>query len=55
MKKSLHSKKACIDCDHCQYIGDGDYFCDEHNEIVLTEHATPTDGYMCCRGRDFEK
>ena len=32
-------------CPNCQYIGDGDSYCDEIGEIVLEDWA-PTDHYM---------
>lgn len=32
-------------CPNCQYIGEGDSYCDEIGEIVL-EDWTPTDHYM---------
>ena len=38
-------------CDHCQYIGDGDFICDEHSVIVI-ESWDPTENYLCCRSAD---
>lgn len=32
-------------CPHCQYIGDGDSWCDELHEIVLSDWE-PTEHYM---------
>ena len=31
-------KKECDDqCDHCLYIGEGDFICDIDNDIVISE------------------
>ena len=32
-------------CPHCQYIGEGDSWCDEIHEIVLSDWV-PTEHYM---------
>lgn len=32
-------------CPHCQYIGEGDSWCDEIHEIVLSDWE-PTEHYM---------
>ena len=32
-------------CPHCEYIGDGDCYCDEIMEIVLSDWE-PTEHYM---------
>lgn len=32
-------------CPHCQYIGEGDSWCDELHEIVLSDWG-PTEHYM---------
>lgn len=37
-------------CHCCQYIGEGDFICDEHQEIVVSDWE-PTDKYMICRRR----
>lgn len=52
-EKYYDENKNCLLCEHCQYIGDGAYFCDEHNEIVLEDFVEPTDSYMQCGGKDF--
>lgn len=35
-------------CDRCLYIGEGDFFCDKHNKIVVSDWQ-PTDDYMACK------
>lgn len=35
-------------CANCQYIGEGDFLCDEHQEIVVSDWE-PTEHYMMCR------
>jgi hypothetical protein len=37
-------------CDCCQYIGDGDFLCDDHQTIVVSDWE-PTEDYMICRRR----
>lgn len=38
-------------CDCCQYIGDGDFLCDKHQTIVVSDWE-PTDDYMICKRRN---
>ena len=35
-------------CEECLYIGDGDFFCDKLQEIVISDWQ-PTDDYLGCR------
>ena len=35
-------------CDCCQYIGEGDFLCDQHMEIVVSDW-TPTENYLMCQ------
>ncbi len=35
-------------CDCCQYVGEGDFLCDEHMEIVVSDWV-PTESYLICR------
>ena len=34
-------------CDCCQYIGEGDFLCDKHMEIVVSDW-TPTESCPMC-------
>jgi hypothetical protein len=45
-------KKFCDPgvCDCCQYIGEGDFLCDKHMEIVVSDW-TPTENYLMCQNR----
>ena len=41
-------------CDHCQYIGDGDFICDQDVDpmgILVVEDWAPTEDYMKCKRR----
>lgn len=38
----LEDAEICNNCEHCQYLGEGDHWCDEEDEIVLDEWE-PTD------------
>ena len=46
------SKKFCDPgvCDCCQYIGEGDFLCDEHMEIVVSDWR-PTVNYLMCQAK----
>ena len=48
--KISRSKKFCDPsaCDCCQYIGEGDFLCDEHMEIVVSNWM-PTENYLMCQ------
>ena len=43
-------KKFCDPavCDCCLYIGEGDFLCDEHMEIVVSDWV-PTENYQMCQ------
>ena len=47
------SKKFCDPgvCDCCQYIGEGDFLCDKHMEIVVSDWE-PTESYLMCQSRN---
>ena len=34
-------------CSSCQYIGDGDFLCDKHMEIVIADWV-PTKNFLVC-------
>ena len=46
-------KKVCDPgvCDCCQYIGEGDFLCDKHMEIVVSDWI-PTESYLMCQNQD---
>lgn len=35
-------------CDHCTYLGEGDFSCDTH-QVIVVEDWTPTEDYMKCK------
>ena len=35
-------------CDCCLYVGEGDFLCDEHMEIVVSDWV-PTENYLMCQ------
>ncbi len=35
-------------CDCCLYVGEGDFLCDEHMEIVVSDWV-PTESYLMCQ------
>ena len=37
-------------CDCCQYIGEGDFLCDKHMEIVVSDWE-PTENYLMCQSQ----
>lgn len=53
-KKKKNSKprpKLCDPalCDCCQYIGEGDFICDKHQEVVVADWE-PTENFLMCKG-----
>lgn len=46
--------KICNTCDHCIYIGEGDYICDANEPIIVMEDHCPNDNFWYCTGCDYE-
>lgn len=40
-------------CDHCQYMGEGDFICDDAPEgpIIVVEGWEPNENYLRCRNK----
>ena len=54
-KKTPKKHMVCSDeCEHCIYIGDGDYFCDAVEDIVISDWF-PCNGYCILNDRGGEK
>ena len=51
-KRSKKPKKICDPamCDDCVYIGEGDFLCDRHRVIVVSDWV-PTEDFLVCAGR----
>ena len=49
------AKKVCDPsvCDCCLYVGEGDFLCDEHMEIVVSDWK-PTENYLMCQAQNTE-
>ncbi len=37
-------------CDCCLYVGEGDFLCDRHMEIVVSDWV-PTENYLMCQAQ----
>lgn len=55
-KRRRPAPKTCDPnlCDHCMYIGDGDFVCDLHGlgpeeTVFVLEDWEPTENYLQCR------
>ena len=50
-KKRSKEKVFCDPgiCDHCLYICEGDFLCEKHQEIVVSDWE-PTENYLMCGG-----
>lgn len=50
-KKPKKPKKFCDPamCDDCVYIGEGDFLCDKHQTLVVSDWM-PTDDFLVCAG-----
>lgn len=48
-----HKQQFCDPgaCDCCQYIGEGDFICDKHQVIVVSDWE-PTSDHMICKRRE---
>lgn len=45
---------TCCDpmkCDHCQYIGEGDFICDKCDYTLVVADFVPTSDYMICMNK----
>ena len=49
--RNSEPKKFCDPsvCDCCQYVGEGDFLCDKHMEIVVSDWEQ-TENYLMCEG-----
>lgn len=48
--------KTCEQCINCMYLEHGDMYCDEHEDFALVyDEFCPTDDYMWCNGKKFER
>ncbi len=49
----MDDEESCEWCEHCLYIGDGDFFCDELQRIIASDWAIsicrPCDGRVARR------
>ena len=52
-KKKQQPERICDPavCDCCLYVGEGDFLCDKHMEIVMSDWE-PTENYLMCRRED---
>jgi len=39
-------------CEHCVYLGEGDFACDDNDFAIVIENWEPTDDYMICEKED---
>ncbi len=52
MRKKSKPKRFCDPavCDCCLYVGEGDFLCDKHMEIVVSDWE-PTENYLMCQNQ----
>jgi len=58
-RRQRHEKPRMCDpgmCDNCQYIGEGDFICDDAPEgpVIVAEDWEPTENYLRCKSRRHE-
>lgn len=53
-KKISKDKKICQHCEHCLAIGEGDFYCDEEDVVVISDY-TPLENYLYCNGKNFKQ
>ena len=51
---NLDKVGICMNCDHCIYIGEGDFICDAGEPFMVMSDWEPTDDYWNCAGCDYE-
>lgn len=49
----MNGDKSCELCEHCLYIGEGDFWCDESKEIIASEFAIH-DAQVCGKYEEGE-
>lgn len=49
--------KVCENCDHCTYLGEGDFACmeDASDAVMVKEEWVPTSDYFHCGGEKWEE
>ena len=48
--------RTCEQCINCMYLENGDMYCNEHEIFELVyEEFSPTENYMWCKGKKFER
>ena len=48
--------KTCEQCINCMYLEHGDMYCNEHENLELVyDEFCPTENYMWCKGKKFER
>lgn len=52
-KKKRQKISDPANCEHCTYIGGGDFLCDwdESDQVLVLSDWEATDDYMRCRGK----
>lgn len=53
--KTKKRRRNCHHCANCIYIGEGDFYCDQKECIVLTDFTSPTEDYFKCKGERWER
>lgn len=49
----MDPKRNCFNCDHAEYVGEGAYWCDVCDKIVITDFADVTDHFYACDGNSY--
>lgn len=53
-RKHPENNRICHNCSKCLYIGEGDYICEDSNDIVISGWQ-PTECFCSCKGKGFEE
>lgn len=47
--------KCCLNCEHCIYIGEGDFICDaDDTPVLIMSDFSPEDDYNWCNETEWE-
>lgn len=49
----MHTLMGCDNCDHCAYLGGGDFVCGLGQPVLVMEEWQPTEAYYACKGKHW--
>ena len=53
MPKNNKPAKTCVNCEFCEYVGEGDFVCMLDIPVWIQEDWIPTSEYFFCEGKEW--